>query len=806
MRIKQAILALAAVTVLALAISPVAKAAESFTVADIRFVGIQRISEGTALNYLPVREGDTVTSDDVRSSIRALFRAGFFEDVQARRDGNTLIFVVKERPTIAEFDISGNKEIKTEQLEQIMRSQGLTPGRILDRSILDLMKTELIRQYHSRGRYNVIINFAVQELPNNLAEIDLIIREGETSRIKDINFVGNHAFDEDRLREEMELDSTNFWSWIASDDKYAREQLVGDLEAIESFYLNRGYADFRVDDVIVSLSPLKQNVYLTIKIEEGDVYTVEESKILGNLIVPVEELRRYIVLKPGETFSQAMAEASAQFMAQRLEAEGYAFAEINPVPQVDRETRKVTVVYQVDPGRRVGVRSVMFEGAPGTNDEVYRRQMRQFEGAWLSNARVERSKVRIERLPFVEKVETETVPVQGRDDLVDVKFNIKERSAGEFQVGVGYAGSATGIIGNASISHANFMGSGERIKMDLQSTSYQKVLSLSHSDPYSTINGITQNVSLFYSDQDSLARGFEDFASTSFGGGIDFIYPVSEFASIGWGVNVSKNEVSSQDSLISPVISIPVRDFLTDPAHGDVTILPLTPDLTFLKLEYTDFVLSLRAGYDSRNRSIFATRGSQRTIRTQVSGYPGDVQYYGITGEMRDFFGLGGGYTLTTLLDVGYIDTYGESSALPPSKRLFAGGFDTIRGFRQRYLGPIDRNVFDPDTGELVHRGTGTPVGGKLRTFLQTELLLPNFTADDPTTPAESAQFSLFVDAGNLYREPEDFDVSTWRVSAGVAATFLTPVGALRFSYGIPIETQPGDELERVQFTIGSVF
>ena len=802
MRIKEAILVLAALAGLQLAIMPVAVAAESFVVSEIEFIGLQRVSEGTALNYLPVREGDTVTAEDIRSSIRALFRAGFFSDVQARRDGTALVFAVQERPTIAEFEIEGNKEIETEQLQEILRSQGIAPGRVFDRSVLDSVKDELERLYHSRGKYNVIIDYVTEELPNNLVELELNIREGLVSRIQDINIVGNSSFEQDRLLEEMELQPSHFWSWLAADDKYAREKLVGDLENIKSFYLNRGYADFQIGNVVVSLSPDKQDVYITVNIQEGDIYTVSDSEIAGNLIVPVEQLERLILLKPGETFSQRVAEAGAQFMARRLEAEGYAFAEVTPLPRINRDDKTVKVIYQVKPGRRVSVRSVVFEGAPNTDDEVYRRQMRQFEGAWLSNARVERSKVRIERLPFVETAESETVSVEGRPDVVDVKFKIKERSAGEFQIGVGYAGSATGLIGNVAVSHANFLGSGERVKLDLQSTSFQKVFSLSHSDPYSTIDGITRNSSLFYSDRSSLARGLEDFSTESFGFGLDFVYPVSEYSSVGWGINGSKNEVSTT----FPGSSLILEQFIKDPAHGDVTLLPVNSSTEIAELAYNEASLSLRANYDSRNRAIFARRGAQRNIQVQVAGAPGDVEYYTVTGSLRDFFSLGGGYTLTSLLDVGLVDTYGESNALPPSRRFLAGGFDTIRGFRESYLGPRDVTVRDPVTGEVIHQGTNVPIGGKLRTFLQTELLLPNFAADDPTAPAEASQFSVFVDAGNLYQSPSDFTLSSWRVSAGVAATFLTPVGALRLSYGIPIETEAGDQLERVQFTIGSVF
>lgn len=783
-------------------------AAEAFNVSNIEMTGLQRISEGTVLNYLPIREGDTVTASDIRLAVRSLFRAGFFRDIAVRRDGNTLVFVFEERPTIARFTISGNKDIETEQLESILRDEGLAEGRVLDRSTLELMQEELERVYQSRGKYNAIVETSVEDLENNLVEVSLTIKEGSVSRISQINLVGNDIFSQERLKEEMKLRESHFWSWLKSDDKYSREALVGDIEALRSFYLDRGYADFDMENVQVSLSPDKQDVFITLGVREGDVYTVEESEIRGQLIVPQEELERLILLAPGETFSMRVAEASAQLMVRRLEAEGYAFAEVEPVPQVNREDKTVKVTYSVNPGRRAYVRSIVFNGAPGTNDEVFRREMRVFEGAWLNNARVERSKVRLQRLPFVENVQVETKPVPGSPDEVDVVFDIKERNAGEFQFGVGYAGSATGIIGNASVSHTNFLGSGDSIQVGLQTSSFQNSLSMSHRDPYATIDGISRSVSMFYRDSSRLGQGLEQFDSKSFGGGLDYSYPISEYSSIGWGVSASRNDISSYRSVVGSQFrssSWLVEQFLTNPAHGDVAIVPIDPQRDLLKLTYDELVLNARYVYDTRNRAIFATRGARREVSLGVAVAPGDVEYYLGRIEQRNFFPLGAGYTLTTNFNVGVVEPFGDTEILPPGKRFMAGGFDTIRAFRESYLGPRDENVFDED-GNLIHIGSDYPIGGRLQTFAQAELLLPNFAAEDPLAPPESTQFSVFVDTGYLFPRVGDFDVDQFRVSAGVAATFLTPIGALRLGFGVPVISEEGDEIERIQFTIGSVF
>lgn len=789
------------VCALLLPVAQVARAADAFVVTDIQMTGLQRISEGTVLNYLPLREGETVTEDDIGLAVRSLFRAGFFEDIQVRRDGGVVIFVFDERPTISEFTITGNKDIETPQLEEILRSEGLAEGRVFNEQTLDMMETELERVYHSRGKYNVIVDTSVRDLENNLVEVSITIREGAISTIAAINFIGNDIFAEDRLQEEFELKETNFWSWVSSDDQYSREALVGDLETLRSFYYDRGYADFEPESVQVSLSPDKRNVFLSIKLREGEVYTVSENLFQGELIVGREELERFIILKPEQTFSMRLAEAGAEFMVRRLEAEGYAFAEVEPVPLVDRETRTVKITYNVNPGRRAYVRSVVFRGAPGTHDEVFRREMRVFEGAWLNNARVERSKVRLERLPFVERVDVETPSVPGSPDKVDVVFDIKERNAGRFQFGVGYAGSATGIIGNISVSHANFLGTGDTVNFAVQSSSFFKSFSFSHRDPYATIDGISRTTSVFYRDSSRLGRGLEAFNTTSYGTSIDYSYPISEYSYLGWGASVSRNELGSN----RPASSLLVERFLVSPLHGDVTITPIAEGVDRIKLSYDELALNGRYVYDTRNRSIFATRGMRRDLSLVVATAPGDVEYYQAVMEQRNFFPIGAGYTLTTNFNVGIAEPIGDSIELPPGKRFYAGGFDTIRGFRESYLGPRDQNVFDED-GNLVRAGTGYPVGGRLKTFAQTELLLPNFAADDPAAPPENTQFSLFVDTGFLFPEIDEFDADEFRVSTGIAATFLTPIGALRFSYGYPIVREDGDTLERIQFTIGSVF
>ncbi|MCG8432588.1 MAG: outer membrane protein assembly factor BamA, partial [Gammaproteobacteria bacterium] len=398
------------------------------------------------LNYLPIAVGDTVDAGKLRSAMRSIYRAGFFEDVEFLREGNTLVVKIVERPSIADFNISGNREIETEDLERVLRSQGLTEGRIFDQSVLDRMKVELVRQYHSRGKYGVTVDTFVTDTGVNQVSISVVISEGHVAKIREINIVGNRAFADKKLKRTFELSTGTLFSGISGNNRYAREKLLGDLETLRSYYLDRGYADFVIQSAQVSVSPDKKGIYINIGVREGDVYTVKETQIVGEMAIPEEELRRFVLVQPNSTFSMAVATQTADLMVRRLNAEGYAFADVQPVPDLDRDNKEVTFTFFVDPGERVYVSRINFRGSSTTNEEVYRREMRQFEGAWLSSTNLDRSKVRLERLPWVESVEIDTNRVPGAPDLVDVDVSVEERSAGNFLFGVGFGGSGTGFF------------------------------------------------------------------------------------------------------------------------------------------------------------------------------------------------------------------------------------------------------------------------------------------------------------------------------------------------------------------------
>ena len=445
---------------------PQAASPDVFTVGDIRVEGLQRISEGTVFNYLPVNIGDHMDGQRIGEAMRALYATGFFRDVELRRDGNTLLVVVIERPSIAKFEIKGNKDIKTEDLQKSLRNVGLATGKTFDRSVLDEVKQYLTDQYFSRGKYAVRIDTKVTDLPGNKVDILVDIKEGKRAKIEEINLVGNTKFKEKDVLGSFELKTPNWLSWYKQDDRYSRESLTGDLEKLRSYYMDRGYANFQIESTQVTIAPEKDDMFITVNVNEGDVFKISEIKLAGTMVVPEADLRKLLLFKPGDVYSRKAVTGSQQLMSYRLGADGYAFSKIDPVPTPDNDKKLVSITFYIEPGNRVYVRHINFNNITAINDETLRREMRQLEGGWLSNSAVERSKERLQRLPYVEKVEFENKPVAGSADLVDVDYNIKEGLPGQFGGGIGYSESQKFSL-NGNFVHSNFMGTGDRIALEI---------------------------------------------------------------------------------------------------------------------------------------------------------------------------------------------------------------------------------------------------------------------------------------------------------------------------------------------------
>ncbi len=778
-------------------------ASDEFTVGDIRVEGLQRISEGTVYNYLPVNIGDRLDTQRLQEALRALYRTGFFQDVELRRDSNTLVVVVRERPSIESFEIKGNKDIKTEDLQKSLRGAGLAAGKTFDRSVLEDVTQYLTDQYFSRGKYGVRVDTNVEELPGNKVRITIDIAEGKRSRIRQINIVGNTRFDEEELREEFELNTPNWLSWYRQDDRYARESLQGDLEKLRSYYMDRGYANFQIESAQVAIAPTKDDIFITINIDEGEVFKVSEVKLAGNMVVPEAQLKRLLLVKPGQTFSNKLVSQSQELLSYRLGEDGYAFAKIDPVPTANNDTREVALTFFIEPGNRVYVRHVNFIGTSSIDDEVLRREMRQLEGGWLSNSAVERSKERIQRLPYVEKVEYETTPVPGSPDLVDVDYTIKEGLPGQFGGGIGYSESQSFIL-NGSFVHSNFLGSGERIAAEIATGQYSSVYSISHTDPYRTVNGVSRTISLTYRDITQFVSASSDFSTETISAGLDYGYPITEYQGLRFGLTAQKAELltsegGSADQAVEWVQNNGETFAFTQPG----TFGPIN----FFGTRYTTFELGLGWSYDTRNRALFADRGMRHGVNLAYSVPGSDVEYWLLTYNYLQFLPLLGPFTLALIGEFAYGEDIGETTSLPPYRQFFAGGPESVRGYRESRLGPKDN--------------FGNPYGGNMKVVARGEVLFPV-----PEKWRSTTRISLFYDVGNVFSTghvsftgvdrvtPVDygFEYDKLKHSTGLAVQWLAPLGIFRFSYAIPLNAYGGDnvlfedETENFQFSVGQAF
>jgi len=780
----------------------------NFTVGDIKVEGLQRVSEGTVYNYLPVNIGDSLNEQRVREAVRALYATGFFRDVQIRREGNTLVVVVLERPSIESFEITGNKDIKTEDLQKSLRNVGLATGKTFDRQVLEDVKQYLTDQYFSRGKYAVRVDTTVEEESGNRVKVKIDIKEGKRAKIRQINLVGNESFRDKEVLEDFELKTPNWLSWYRQDDRYSRESLQGDLEKLRSFYMDRGYANFQIDSTQVAIAPEKDDIFITVNIDEGQVYKISDVKLAGTFVVPEAELRRYLLVFKGDTFNRKMITSTQELLQNRLGADGYAFAKVDPVPTPNNETNEVALTFFVEPGNRVYVRNITFGGANRINDEVLRREMRQLEGGWLSNVAVERSKQRIQRLPYVKRVESETTPVAGAPDLVDVNFDVEEGPSAQLGGGIGYSESQSFIL-NGNYADSNFMGTGKRIALELNSGRYAKVYSFSHTNPYTNVDNLARTLSLTYRDVTQFVSASSDFGSKTIAGGLDYGYPITEYQTIRFGLSLQSAQLLT-NNLGS---AIQAQQWVQE--NGD-SYTRVTDDgfgntISFFGTKFKTAELLVGWSYNSLNKALFPDRGTRNSFSISYTAPGSDVQYYLANYEFLKFVPLFGRFALSLNAEVGYGNAIGDTTALPPFRNFFAGGPDSVRGYRESRLGPKDN--------------FGNPYGGNMKVVGRTELILPL-----PEKFASSARLSVFYDIGNVFstggvdffskpqadgvRVPLDYNFAydSLKKSTGIAVQWLAPLGLFRFSYAFPLNADPGDnfrfedEEERFQFSIGQAF
>jgi len=746
---------------------PAAWALDPFTVREIRAEGLQRLDEGTVLTYLPLTTGDELNDITSRQAIRALYASGLFQDVQLLRDGNALVIKLEERPQIVKFEIEGNEKIGGDELKKSLSDLGLANGETFKRALLDQVEQELRRQYYANGYYDVGIDTTVTDLPNNRVDIKIKVTEGKATKIRSINILGAKAFPVDDLREQLKLQPTN-WMPFQKSDQYSKQSLGGDLETLQSYYQDRGYLKFNVASVQVSLSPEKKDIFITVNVEEGDKYSVKDRRFSGETILNEDFLFRLLSTKAGDIFSRKEATESANRIEAALSDVGYAFAKVTPLPEVDEDKKQVSLNYLIEPGKRTYVRRINFTGHGDTNDETLRREMRQLEASPFSKSSVERSRVRLTRLPFIEEAEVDTKPVPGSDDLVDVNFKIKERAPGSVQFGVGYSG-AQGFLVNASLTHTNFLGTGNRVQFSVDNSQFSRQFNFSWTDPYFTEDGISQTVSTYYRKAESVIRFSSGFNSNTVGADLTYGIPLSEFVSLRAGGGVAHTTIETFPSFSADEVLRFVRE------NG---------------AEFTDYTLRTGITRDTRNRTFFASRGMLNRLNLDVTTPGSGIEYFNLFYQHEQYIPLFYKFFVEFDGTLGYVDTYGGSQTVPPYENYFAGGPRTVRGYRDGSLGPRDTPF-------------NNPYGGKLRTTAQTELIIPTPLDSD----GKSSRVTLFYDVGNVFENPRDFEVGELRQSAGLAVAYFTPfLGLLELSYAFPIGDKPTDEVDRFQITFGSGF
>jgi outer membrane protein insertion porin family len=804
---------LCAASGIVLAAPSYAQEGPAFTVGDIRVEGLQRVTEGTVYNYLPINIGDNLSAQRIREAVRALYDTGFFRDVELRRDGSTLIVVVNERPTIESFELKGNKDIKTEDLSKSLRNVGLAQGKTFDRSVLEDVKSFLQDQYGARGKYAARIDAQVEEVAGNRVKIKIDIVEGKRAKIRQINIVGNQTFTEKDILDAFALKTPNLLSFYKQDDRYSRELLQGDLEKLRSFYMDRGYANFEVESTQVAIAPEKDDIFITVNVNEGEVHRIKEVKLAGTFVVPEPLLRRYLLVQPGDQFSRKTITATQELLQNRLGEDGFAFAKVDPVPTTigDPANKELSLTFFVDPGNRVYVRHIAFNGVSKINDDVLRREMRQLEGGWLSNAALDRSKQRLERLPYIKKVDSETKPVAGSTDLVDVTYEIEEGPSAQLGGGIGYSESQSFIL-SGNYADANFLGTGRRVSIDLNSGKYSKVYGVSMTEPYFTANGVGLTGNVTYRDQTQFVSSSSDFSSETIGAGFDIGYPIGENQGLRMGLQFQKS------SLLTSVGSSARQAIEWVDSNGDSTrecidYDPRVPscDVALVGTEYNTVEFTTSWSYDSRNRSLFADRGMRHSFGLAYA-LPGisDVQYYVASYDFVKYIPLFGRFTLQVGTDLAYGFDIGETTALPPYRQFYGGGPETVRGYKESRLGPKD--------------DFGRPFGGNLKVTGRAEVIIPL-----PQKFQSSARLSWFYDLGNIFSTgnrytfygplgplgpPVDyeFEYDKLKHSTGIAVQWLAPLGVFRFSYSLPLNAYKGDlttyedEVERFQFSVGQAF
>ncbi len=745
-----------------------AAAFSPFVVSDIRIEGIQRTEAGTVFSYLPVKVGDTLTEDKAAQAIKALFGTGFFKDVRLEVEGGVLVVLVEERPAIASLEFVGTKAFDKEQLRKGLREVGLAESRIFDRSMVERAEQELKRQYLSQGHYAAQITTTVTPLERNRVGITFAVDEGEIAKIRQINIVGANAFKEKDLLEQFKLTTSGWLTWYTKNDQYSKQKLSGDLETIRSYYLDRGFIEFNIESTQVSISTDKQDIYITVNVNEGDQYSVSGVKLAGELLLPESELIKLVTIKPGSLFSREQVTATTKAISDRLSNDGYAFANVNAAPEIDKEKKHVAFTLFVDPGRRVYVRRVQVQGNTRSRDEVVRREMRQMEGAWYDGEKINKSRSRVDKLGYFDEVTVETPAVPGTTDQVDLNVNVKEKPTGNMMLGAGLS-SSEGIVFSGSVNQQNLFGSGKHIGVGFNTSKINKLYSFSYTDPYYTIDGISRGFDVYYKDTDtSKTATLASYATKSYGGGVRYGYPIGEDNQINFGLTFDDTQIKT--TAITPQR---YNDFITK--NGD---------------SYAGLIASLGWAKDTLDSRIYPMKGYVAKAGGEVAFGADKLGFYRTNLQYQQYFPMTRETTLMVNGELGFADGIG-GDPLPFWRYYYAGGVGSVRGYKPGSLGPQD-----PTTEDRL--------GGSRRFVANAEFLFPM----PGSGMDKSLRLGAFVDAGKIWGGQTAAFIGDegMRYSTGLSLAWISPMGPLKFSLAAPLGKKDGDETQVLQFQMGSVF
>lgn len=739
--------------------------AADFVVEDIRLEGLRRISAGTVFNYLPVNVGDIADESTAGNAIRKLFETGFFKDVKVEREGSVLVVQVEERPAVASITFNGNDILDSDELKESLKRIGFNEGDVFNRSTYDRVEQELQRTYFAQGRYAVEIKSTVTPLERNRVGVNFDISEGRAAAISKINIVGNTVFDDDDLIDEFELTTSGWTTWISRSDQYSKERLSGDLETLRSYYLDRGYINFNVDSTQVSLTPDKQDVYITINVTEGERFRISEIELAGDLKAPEGELAKLVALREGDIFSRKRVSETTSALVGRLGQDGYAFANVNSAPDIDNAAKTVKLTFFVDPGMRVYVRRIAFKGNSRTRDEVLRREMRQIEGAWIDTSKVERSKTRLERLGYFTEVNVETPAVAGTQDQVDLEIIVEEQASGNFLAGVGFSQSQ-GLVLSSELSQDNFFGTGNRVSFSFNNSDVNRSYGIGFLNPYWSDDGVSLGFDGSYRESDAADANLSSYTIDELQGGMTFGVPVNEFDFLNLGVNAKRTNFKPGGNASTEVLQL-------SRSEGD---------------EFTTLSLTATYAHDTRNRRVLPDSGSVTRLSGEIAVPGGDLTFYKTTLFHQQYIPLFTDYTLKLEGELGYGEGYGDTDDLPLYENFLAGGIRSVRGFEANTLGPRDSR--------------NEPFGGNLKMVGSAEVILPIPFLEN----VKSVRLTSFLDGGTVFGNNQDFDTDDFRFSAGLGAVWLSPFGAMTFSYAVPLKTKSADETEPLQFTFGTSF